>query len=340
MRRATEGLPGCGGGLKAVPEDFEVTELPAYEPTGEGEHLYLWVEKVGQDTARVAQALARAVGVNEREVGYAGLKDRQARTFQYFSVPARHEAGLDGFSMPGVSVLRKARHGNKLKNGHLKGNQFRVRIRDVRDVGAARAVAERLRETGCPNFFGDQRFGREDDNAGRGKRLLLGERLPGRLGRFERKLYLSAYQSLLFNRALDARMDAGTWAKALPGDVMKKSDSGGVFVCEAPAVDQARVDRFEVSPAGPLFGPEMVSALGEVAALEQGLLAEEGVSLELFSRGGGQTVGGRRAYRVGVPDLQIEADGADVLVSFTLPRGSYATVVLAELMKPGDPGFE
>lgn len=338
LPRGTAELPGCGGALKSVPEDFQVTELPAYEPSGEGEHLYLWIEKVGQDTAFVARRLGQLLGFPEGDVGYAGLKDRQARTFQYFSVPARAEAKLALFEAPGVTIHRSARHGNKLKTGHLKGNHFEIRVRGPTDAQAADAVAAVLRSRGLPNYFGGQRFGRADDNAALGKRLLLGERLPQRIGRFERKLFLSAYQSLLFNRALAQRVAEASWTRALSGDVLRKADSGGVFVCEAPDVDQPRVDAFEVSPAGPLFGPKMVPASGGVATAEAALLAEEQVTSALFEKGGGETQGGRRAYRLAVPDLAVTREGGDLIVAVTLPKGSYATVLLDELMKSNAAG--
>lgn len=347
----TAGLPGCGGLLKAVPEDFVVEELSAYEPCGEGEHLMLWVEKVGLSTPDVARALAKHLGVAEREVGWAGLKDRQAVTRQYLSVPARFESGVAGFSHPRARVLRWGRHRNKLRTGHLKGNRFRIRVRDVSDPGAAQRVLEQLQSLGVPNYFGEQRFGRSGDNAVRGRDLLLGgageksddstesagtsqgER-RGR-GRFDRKLLLSALQSQLFNRALAARVREGTLGVAKLGDVLKKSDTGGEFVCEEPAVDQPRVERFEVCPAGPLFGPKMTPSAGEVALAEARLLEEEGLSPDDFARGGRETQGARRPYRIRLAEARLEPEGSDLWVEFLLPSGSYATVVLGELMKTG-----
>jgi tRNA pseudouridine13 synthase len=332
-RHVTAEFPPAGGTVKARPEDFVVEEVPAYAPSGEGEHLYLWIEKIGHDTPWVAKAIARVAGVDPREVGYAGLKDRHAVTRQLFSVPAKAEPALAGFSAEGVRVLWTKRHGNKLRTGHLVGNRFTLRLRDVRDVDAGLAAFQALVERGVANRFGEQRFGR-DDNAAAGKLLIRGERLPKRPERFERKLFLSAYQSALFNALLDARLEDGTWARALAGDVLRKSDTGGLFVCEAPEIDQPRVDRFEVSPAGPMFGPKMPRAKGEVAAREEALLASEGLTLEDFRRGGDETEGTRRAYRVRLEEPSATRDGGDLLLSFVLPKGSYATVVLDELVKP------
>lgn len=328
----TTDVPGCGGVFKQVPEDFEVEELPAYEPCGDGEHLFLWVEKRGRSTQDVAKALGRALGLTERDVSWAGLKDRQAVTRQFLCVPAKKaEALVPTLALPGVAVLSAKRHRNKLKTGHLHGNRFQLTLREVRDVGAAKATLERLRATGLPNYFGEQRFGGAGDNAAKGKAILLA---GGRhRDRFERKLFLSAYQSELFNRVLARRLEGGTFAKALAGDVLKKQLTGGEFLCEAPEVDQPRVDAFEVSPTGPLFGPEMRAPAGGVAALEAQVLADDGVTAELFIAGGGETLGARRHLRVPL-DAQLDDDGGSVVrLGFTLPAGSYATVVLRELFK-------
>ncbi|WP_376756012.1 tRNA pseudouridine(13) synthase TruD [Archangium violaceum] len=333
--RLTEGVPGCGGAFKLVPEDFEVEELPAYQPSGEGDHLYLWLEKRGRDTREVVKALASALGVDEGDVGVAGMKDRQAITRQLLSVPAKGEARLPEFSLEGVSVLWSRRHGNKLRTGHLKGNRFRLRLRGVKDVGAARESFTRLSVRGVPNYFGDQRFGREGDNADFGRLLVLGQRLPRRPDKFQRKLYLSAFQSRLFNRALVDRLRAGTFDTALLGDVLRKEDSGGLFVCEALEVDGPRAASFEVSPAGPLFGPKMTAAAHSVAEAEAKLLADEGVTLDDFRRGGDETQGGRRPYRVRLGNPLLEVDGEDLVLTFELPKGSYATEVLHELLKDG-----
>ncbi|MBJ6761862.1 tRNA pseudouridine(13) synthase TruD [Myxococcaceae bacterium JPH2] len=335
LPRLTADVPGCGGGFKLAPEDFEVEELPAYLPSGDGTHLYLWIEKRGRDTREVVRALSQSLGVREDDVGVAGMKDRHAVTRQWLSVPAVAEPRLGEFSLDGVRVLEARRHGNKLRTGHLRGNRFRLRVRDVKDVEAARETFARLSAQGVPNYFGEQRFGRAGDNADQGKLLVLGQRLPKRPDRFQRKLFLSAFQSRLFNRALVLRLQAGTFATALLGDVLRKEETGGLFVCEAPEVDGPRVASFEVSPAGPLFGPKMTAAQGEVAELEARLLVEEGVTPSDFLRGGGETEGSRRPYRVRLGSPVLTPEGGDLWLTFELPRGSYATEVLHELLKDG-----
>ncbi len=327
----TGDVPGCGGAFKESPEDFEVEELPAYLPSGEGEHLFLWVEKRGRSTPDVARALARHLGLGERDVSWAGLKDRQAVTRQWLCVPAKVEAKLAGFALPGATVLEAKRHRNKLKTGHLDGNRFKLVVRGVTDAGAAREVLVRIERQGLPNFFGEQRFGVEGQNAAKGKAILLA---GGRhRDRFERKLLLSAYQSELFNRVLARRLERGQLGTVLLGDVLKKHETGGEFVCEDALADQPRADAFELSPTGPVFGPQMRQPTGTPAELEAAVLQEEGITLATFEAGGDETRGTRRFLRVKVGELTHALEGDVLRLSFTLPAGSYATELLRELLK-------
>lgn len=337
--RLSAALPGTGGTLRARPEDFEVEELPAYAPSGAGEHLFLWIEKVELDTPAAARLLARALGLDAGAVSWAGLKDRRAVTRQWLSVPASAEPALERAELPpGLRVLHHARHGNKLRVGHLRANRFRIRISAPERPEAAGPVLALLSARGLPNAYGPQRFGRGDGPL-RGRALVLGERLPRRPSPFERKLFLSAYQALLFNRMLAARMDSGRFGRVEAGDLLRKADSGGLFVCRAPDMDQPRADRLEVSPTGPLFGWKMPRPEAGVDAEEQALLAAEGLSLERFRPLGGLAEGTRRPFAVPVEGASCETDGPDLVLGFTLPAGSYATVLLDEVMKrPGEQG--
>jgi tRNA pseudouridine13 synthase len=331
----TADLPGSGGALRRTPEDFRVDEVPAYLPAGEGTHLYLRVEKRGRTTRDAVRALAAALGVPERDAGYAGLKDREAVTTQWLSFPVARDPAPAALESPGLRVLEVSRHGNKLRPGHARGNRFSLAVRGG-DLARARAAAAALSERGLPNFFGPQRFGAAGRNAATGKALLLGERTPeaGRAARdrFLRRLCLSAYQSELFNRWLAERLADGLFAAALAGDVLKKLDTGGLFTCEDPATDGPRVERFEVTPAGPMFGHKLRPAAGEALAREARLLAAEGIALGDFARGGGETEGTRRPGRLPV-SIALEPLEDGYRASFELPRGSYATVVMRELMK-------
>lgn len=331
----TSDLPGSGGRIKASPEDFRVDEVPAYAPCGSGPHLYLRVEKRGRTTREVVRALAGLLGVPERDAGWAGLKDKQALTTQWLSFPAAADPDPAALSGEGFRVLEVSRHGNKLRAGHSRGNRFTVAVRGG-DLLRARPCAEALAARGLPNFFGAQRFGVEGRNAEVGKAILLGAPTPearkAARDRFLRRLCISAFQSLLFNRWLAERIADGLFSRALAGDVMKKLETGGLFTCTDPAADGPRVDRLEISPAGPIFGHRMLPAVGEAAVRETRVLAQGGVALQDFARGGGEAEGTRRAARL---PLHVELSPLEggYAASFVLPKGSYATVVLGELVK-------
>lgn len=338
-------IPGTGGRLRAQPEDFEVEEQPAYAPSGSGDHLFLWIEKRGRTTREVAQFLARALGISERDVGFAGLKDKRALTRQFFSIPAtpRAEAGLEALTRPdameGVRLLSAARHGNKLKTGHLRGNRFRIRLRGVHPeaLARARATADVLRARGLANAFGPQRFGRDGLNAARGRALVVREGRPdlGRVARdrFLRRLCISAYQSQLFNRFLAERISDGLFERAIEGDLMKKLDTGGLFTSRRPDEDTPRLARFEISPTGPIFGHRMMRPDALAWEREARLLAAEGIDLDAFAHLKGDGEGSRRPLRVPI-DVEVSGDAADAIVlDFALPKGAFATALLREVMK-------
>jgi len=340
----TAHLPGSGGTLRATPDDFRVDEVPAYLPSGSGPHLYLQVEKRGRTTRDVLRALALTLSVPERDAGYAGLKDREAVTTQWLSFPVAREPDPAGLAGPGFRVLAASRHQNKLRPGHVRANRFEVVIRGG-DAERARACAAALSERGLPAFFGPQRFGAGGRNAATGRALLRGERTPesarAARDRFLRRLCISAFQSGLFNEWLAERIADGLFAAALPGDVMKKLETGGLFTCEDPAADGPRVARFEISPAGPMFGHKLRPATGAALAREERVLARSGVTAADLARGGGEAEGTRRAARLPV-SIALEPAGDGYRARFELPRGCYATVVMRELMKsegelPEDP---
>jgi tRNA pseudouridine13 synthase len=331
----TAELPGSGGAVRAVPEDFRVDEVPAYLPAGAGGHLYLHVEKRGRTTRDVVRALAHALGVPERDAGFAGMKDKDAVTTQWLSFPVAKDPDPATLAGPGLRVLEVSRHGNKLRTGHVRANVFSLVVRGG-DAARARVIAAALGERGLPNFFGPQRFGTEGRNAEIGRGLLVGPETPevrrAARDRFLRRLSLSAYQAHLFNRWLAARMADGLFAAALRGDVMKKLDTGGLFDCAEPEVDGPRVAAFEISPAGPMFGHKLRAASADALAREESLLAAEGITLAAFAKGGGEAEGTRRAARLRV-SVAVEDEPGGYRVRFELPKGSYATVVLGELVK-------
>ncbi|MBE0598753.1 MAG: tRNA pseudouridine(13) synthase TruD [Desulfuromonadales bacterium] len=394
-RYLTERFPGTGGLIKQSPEDFFVEEIPLYLPCGEGEHLYLTVEKQGITTLDLLQRLARQLGVAERELGYAGLKDARATTRQTISVPGVTPEQVRALELPGVLILEARRHRNKLRTGHLAGNRFRIRVRAVAPgaLEHARDSLHVLQNVGVPNRFGEQRYGSLDNSHWIGRALLRGEfeeaarqvvgdpatirderwrqgaerfrdgdlagalaALPGRCrderrlvealrgGRAPReallglprkllRLYLSAYQSKLFDQLLEMRLDTldVLWA----GDLAFRHDNGACFFVEDPAVEQPRADRLEISPSAPLFGCKVTLARGHAGILEESLLAREELPLAAFRLPAGLSMEGeRRPLRVPLREAQVEQEREDLLFSFVLPKGSYATSVLREIIKP------
>lgn len=320
---------GIGGVIRRSDADFRVDEVPLYDPEGEGEHLYLEVTREGQTTKAVQGHLARAFDVPPRSVGYAGLKDKYGRCTQRFSIhTAADEASgpLPEF----LAVETLGRHRNKLRRGHLLGNRFRIVIRETQD--GAPAVAEaRLADfaaSGLPNWYGLQRFGGDRRNAEHGRAILDGRRVRDR---FKADMWLSAWQSALFNRWLRRRSDESGLATVWRGDVLRKTETGGLFDCEEAVVDQGRLEAGEIGLTGPLFGHRMRRAGGEAGRLEEEILEAEGVSEDALGRV--RLSGTRRAALVFPTEasVEIEADDA-VAVSFTLPKGSFATVVLREIV--------
>jgi tRNA pseudouridine13 synthase len=329
----TADLPGIGGRIKSQPEDFEVEEVPAYAPSGQGDYLYLWVEKREMGAEFFARQVTRRLEIAPGDVGTAGLKDRHAVTRQWLSVPAAAEPRLPQLEGDGIRLLSVSRHGNKLKPGHLRGNRFRILVRGAEADAAARLppLLDRVHELGLPNFYGPQRFGRDGETLRLGLDLLAGKQ-EQRLNPFLRRLALSAAQSALFNRFVARRMEDGLLRKVIAGDVMMKWPFGGMFVAQDVPTEQARFDRREIVIGGPIFGKKMFKAAGEALRREVETLTEAGLSLATF-HGFGKLMSGTRRYTlIYLDDLQGEIEPEGVRLTFTLPAGSYATVLLRELM--------
>ncbi len=334
----TAALPGCGGRLLSNPEDFVVDEALPYALGGEGTHLFVRIEKTGLTTP---QAVGRLLaGVDRRAIGWAGLKDRHAVARQWISID--DPKGLVEPTLAdvdGVRILETTRHTNKLKRGHVASNRFTIRLRDTEPhaLAKAEAILDALKRTGLPNVFGPQRFGHGGDNAERARRILIGEaRAPRR--RDEKSILMSALQSELFNRFVALRLERACFDVAVDGDVMKKHDTGGLFVVEDPAAEQPRVDTVAISPTGPIFGKKTMRAERAARALEDEVLATSGLDEAMLTRLGPGT---RRPIRIPFdPTATVEAEDAETLVlAFTLPSGAYATVVLGEIAKPEGGAF-
>jgi tRNA pseudouridine13 synthase len=317
------------GTIRSAAADFRVDEVPAYSPCGEGEHLYVRFEKIDLDTREAVRRIARALGVHERDSGVAGMKDRRAITTQWASFGRGEAERLNDSEIDGVRVLEVSRHTNKLRTGHLRANRFDILVRGgAHDtIDDVRARLDELARRGVPNYYGEQRFGR--DNLGAARRWLLeGGRAPR--DRFERKLLVSTLQSSLFNELLAERVRERSIDSVIDGDLLRKEETGGMFVTEGPG-DVERAARFEVSATGPMFGAKMRWPEGEAKRREEATLERAGVSmatLEQFEKSGAGT---RRPYRVQIEGAEVLADPDGVRLRFTLPSGAYATVVLREV---------
>ena len=328
------GGPAGSGRLRARPEHFVVIEELGFEPDGEGEHRLLKVRKERANTVWVARALAKVAGVADREVGYAGLKDRHAITEQFFTVPARRGPDLDGWRSvagEGFRVLDCVPTRRKLRRGAHRGNRFRITITELEsDRERLAAVLAALATQGAPNYFGAQRFGREGANLGLAQRWFAEGRAPR--GRTERSFALSAARATIFNAVLAARVGAGNWDRLEVGDVANLDGSGSIFVVEALDPDlERRCRELDLHPTGPLWGRGEPRVREVPAALERAV----GERHEVFASG--LAAAGleqeRRALRIRVGALEWAFEGGDLTLGFELPRGAFATAVIAELVE-------
>ncbi len=353
--------PGIGGQLRTKAEHFVVEEIPLYAPEGEGQHLYVSLTKVGLTTKEVEQRLTSLFGLGKNGVGFAGMKDKHAQTTQTFSLSLGY---IDGGVADGSAAAKAADrirehlpvtvhwarwHQNKLKLGHLRGNRFRIIVtgldvaagtaQPLADIAQQRAIeiADKLRAQGVANFFGPQRFGFQGANVQKGLEILRGKRYIK--DRWLRRFLVSSYQSYLCNRYLAQRIAMGAFTHLLEGDVAKKYDTGGMFDVTDLDAEQPRYAAHEISFTAPMYGPKMWEAKGEAGVLEEKILTAAECTLAQLRRA--KIDGTRRLGRLLLPDLVISPAPAEVaqkypdsiLLTFSLPKGAFATTVLREFMK-------
>jgi len=324
------GAPSLAARLRSTPEDFRVEEVLGYDADGKGEHALLWVEKRGANTDWVARELAKFAGVSPVAVGYAGLKDRHAVTRQTFSVQLAGKPDLDWSTFPHaeVKVLAATRHSRKLKRGALRGNRFILVLRDVQgDRESAEKVLQQIAARGVPNYFGEQRFGREGGNVAQARAMFAGRRVE----RDKRSFLLSAARSQIFNNVLAARVERGAWDTPLDGEIWSLAGSRSWFGPE-PFSDvlAERLARADIHPSGPLWGQGEPPTVADAGALEREIAAAssdlaEGVAAARMDQE-------RRPLRLLPRDLKWRwLDDSALELAFELPAGAYATVVVREL---------
>ncbi|WP_456380030.1 tRNA pseudouridine(13) synthase TruD [Thiolapillus sp.] len=329
------GGPAGSGVLRSSPEDFQVDEDLGLEPSGSGEHVLLKIRKRNLNTAEVAMHIARVAAVHARDVSYAGLKDRVAVTTQTFSVhlPGKEDPDWRALEGDNLQVLDAQRHHRKLRRGTLRGNAFKLRIRDF--SGDPELLEERLQQIaarGVPNYFGSQRFGREGNNLQQAAALFAGE--IKKVRRDKRGIWLSAVRSWLFNKVVATRVADGSWNRLLVGDVMQLAGGRGQFMAgDNDAELSTRLEKQGVHITGPLCGKpgRALQPAGLAAGLERRMLEEHQVWIDGLKRFGLEA--DRRALRTIVSELQWQLEKDVLELRFGLASGSYATVVIRELLR-------
>jgi tRNA pseudouridine13 synthase len=341
----TERLPFAYGGpvveavLRADPSDFQVEEVLGYEPEGEGEHVYLWVEKSGLNTQFVADRLADFAQLPRKAVSFSGMKDRHAVTWQWFGVHMPGKQALDWSSLNNkeMTVLKAIRHPRKLRRGVHRGNRFLLTLTNCKgDFDALLSRLEQIRERGFPNYFGEQRFGHGGKNLANAQRWFDGGRKPKRQ---QQSIYLSAVRSFLFNEILAQRVKDKSWNSALAGDVLMLNGSHSLFVDNDLRVLDQRLADGDIHITGPLYGSGGKPQAADAAAvLESGIFAQyQSLTSGLEQQ---QTRADRRALRAFADQLQWTVEGDRLSLNFFLPSGCFATALVRELADYKEPPRE
>lgn len=323
------------GTIRQHPADFKVDEIPAFEPEGSGEHVFLLIEKTGENTDWVAGQLAKIAGVPRKDVSYAGLKDRHAITTQWFSIqlPGKDAPNWQQHLPETVKIIEQSRHQRKLRRGTLKGNRFSIIVRDLEgDLASIEAICQQIKVNGVPNYYGEQRFGHDNANINSATKWFNGEFKPK--SRNKRSIYLSAARSWIFNQILSERVQNQMWNKKIPGDVFILDGSQSCFKDDGDENLNSRVESFDIHPSGALWGKGDLMSADAVNVLEQGIAQRnQQLTSGLIKHGLKQE---RRSLRLPVNDFSYEFDKDGLTLSFILSPGTYATSVLREIFKSND----
>jgi len=367
------GKPVLKGWLKTEPEDFRVEEQIAYELSGEGEHLWCWVEKRCENTDWVAGMLAKWAGTSKRNVGFAGQKDRQAVTRQWFSIqlPGKEDPNPETLNVEGVKILSMKRHNRKLQRGGLSGNRFELVIRDISKANSSvgdkshEAVISDLNnrlqsiaEQGVPNYFGEQRFGKGGNNLREGEKLLTADNRADQSNRRrssrnksgnrnQQSLYISALRSWMFNDLLSQRIQNQTWNQVIDGDIVQLTGSDKWFVAdenEDLKSLQQRAVQGDLSPTGGLFGDGALPTLTQALALEESVVEKYQAWCDALAKN--RVKQDRRALRLipenltwSIEEVQGEQLVINLKLAFTLTAGSFATMVLREVLQASENNY-
>ena len=315
----------------ASAEDFRVEERLGFAPSGEGEHCLLWVEKCQLSSNEAAVLIAEQLGIRKRLVSHCGLKDRNAVTGQWFSIhlPGQESPAAQQWNIPGLQVLKITRNARKLRRGVHAGNRFTIRLRQCSFT--ERAMAKRWQticEDGVPNYFGQQRFGRAGSNVNKARALMRGEMVVR--DPLLRGLFLSAARSEIFNAVVASRVANGTWSTPLAGEVYGFADNRSIILPSKQRGDES--DRFwahQLQLTAPLWGAGEPLSASAVLKLESDIVARYSDLSDGLEKFGLRQQ--RRVMRLHPSETNIQWEGRDLILSFNLPKGTYATTVLSEL---------
>lgn len=332
------GKPKATAQLKTQTEDFIVEEELVFSPTGIGEHVFLFIEKQEQNTAWVARQIAIETGISKSKISYAGLKDRHGITRQWFSIHAPGKKPAEVFAseirnIPGSTVLRTLRHTKKLQRGALKGNRFTIRLRQHEgDKKETESRLHLLAEKGVPNYFGHQRFGHHNNNIPAALAMFREER---KVGRAERSILLSAARSLIFNAILAERVKNNTWNQYQPDDVLTfRSSQSLIFPDKQDESIPERFQKQELLLTAPLWGKGEISSTHAVKKLEIHIASLSPELCQGLEEAGMHQE--RRAIQLLPNNLEWQWDSDDLLLQFSLRKGSYATTLLREAVNYTD----
>ncbi|HHT9885306.1 TPA: tRNA pseudouridine(13) synthase TruD [Legionella pneumophila] len=327
------GMPNSTATFKSLPEDFQVNELFEGQFSGEGEHIVLKIEKRGLTTEEVVKSLARLINKPVKLISHAGLKDKQALTTQWLSVHAPGEIidGIETLEAPGWRILECTRHNKKLKPGFLSGNHFIITLRNVYDESDLIHRIEQIKFKGVPNYFGEQRFGRDGGNLIKAEEILVqGHKVKDR---FLKGMYFSAARSWLYNLILSRRVKESSWNLPLLGDVIQLVGSNSIFVNDKSMDEQLlqRIGEKDVSPASPLPGRSKNLVKGTALQIINDVYEEWSAWLDGLEKNGLEEAW--RANILYAEQIEYRINQGTVELSFVLPAGAYATVVLRELVQ-------
>jgi len=326
------GLPPVSAVFKAGAEDFIVDECLPFTATGEGEHVLLHIRKTGLNTQDVVKLIARFSGAKERDISYAGLKDKHAVTSQWFSVqqPIGKELPWRAMATAQLTILESLRHSRKLRRGAVSHNRFVIKLRQVQgDIPALLQRLARVAEQGVPNYFGSQRFGVNGKNIIQAQRMFTGEIEPRR---FERGMYLSAARAWIFNQVLAVRIVDHSWNQGMDGDVFWLEGTKRFF--RSTVMDEElrrRLAQLDIHPTGPLWGKGELATQGKTRELEMSVMTKRTTLAQgLENRGLEQD---RRALRITPQHFRYSysQEQQQLKLEFELPAGGYATSLLREI---------